>query len=278
MPLINDGDILGRGVFRSGGLTNNNLVSFADGDTDVLGPVTNNAELRITNNVTTFFDPVTNTADGTIKNTDGVARFLAGLTNDGALISDPADNVFADLVLGESGYLVGGQGDRFFVSGDFLSSSTQSTQWQTEEAELIFYGGTDHEMSITGVDRGPGRPGYVDNYAWGVLTLESGQSLTLSDGNPTPGGALYVGELNLVDGLAQLASIDAGGLNVYYDPALPANSLFDGGSFALGGGGVLLAVPEPSTMALGAIALLGLVAYARRRRLVGPSPRPLQRP
>lgn len=102
----------------------------------MFGTVTNHGILHVT--TSTFFDAVTNEATGTIKNTGGVTRFLGGLTNNGAFISDPADNHFTDLTISHTGYLVGGLGDRFIVTDDLLSTSAQRALWDTRAAELIF--------------------------------------------------------------------------------------------------------------------------------------------
>ena len=87
IPWTTPAKFWGQVTFRSGGLTNDNVVSFVDADVTVYGDVINNANLSITNNTTTFFDLVTNT--GTIMNTAGTMRFLGGLVNSGALYKRP---------------------------------------------------------------------------------------------------------------------------------------------------------------------------------------------
>ncbi len=264
----NAGNILGNGTFSSGGLTNNNVVHFADAATDVLGSVTNDANLDITNNTTTFFDAVTNSASGTIKTTGATARFLGGLTNSGAFISDPSDNFFTNLIVNESGYLLGGAGDRFFVSGDFLNGSLLDTLWDTNLAELLFQGGSAHTLSLAGKDFGNSFASLNDNFAWGSFSLGLSQTLSLLDGNADAGGALYVSSFLLAGGLSQIASITGNGFNIYYDPNAAGNAYLSAANYNLAGGGVLAplqAVPEPSSLVLLAF---GLAALGWRSRQV----------
>ena len=57
-------------------------------------------------------------------------------------------------------------GDRFFLSGDLLSSSNNKSGWQTAKAELRFLGATNHVMSVLGEDLGRSFDGYSDNFGW----------------------------------------------------------------------------------------------------------------
>jgi len=240
--LSNSGRIEGRGTVATGGLTNSvgGVLYFADGPMDIFGTVINNATLNVTNSTSTFFNAVTNNAGGTIKNTAGVTRFLGGLTNNGAFISDPADNYFSDLSIGSSGYLVGGTGDRFIVTDDFTSASIQSGLWDTRSAELLFQQGTDpHVFQLSGADLGGAVGGFANNYAWGTVRLATGQTLQLQDGNATPGGALFVRNFILDGGLSQLSSVSGNGMNIYYDPLATANTYLGGQTYNLQNGGVL---------------------------------------
>jgi hypothetical protein len=123
------------------------------------------------------------------------------LARDSSVPTHPADNHFGTLAIGPQGYLTGGKGDRFFVRRDFAVRSARREAWETSEAELSFAGSARHSMSLTGRDDGPSGSGFEHNFSWGVLRLAAGESLSLIDGNDAPGGELYVGELDLADGL-----------------------------------------------------------------------------
>jgi hypothetical protein len=51
-------------------------------------------------------------------------------------------------------------------------------------------------MDVTGAAGG----GWTDNFAWGGVTLEAAQTVTLADGNATPGASLYTSALTLEAG------------------------------------------------------------------------------
>ena len=70
--ITNTGIIDGRGIFRSGTLTNNNKIAIADGASEIYGSVINNGSLTITNTTATFFNNVTNNVGGVIKTTGAV--------------------------------------------------------------------------------------------------------------------------------------------------------------------------------------------------------------
>ena len=95
--------------------------------------------------------------------------------------------------------------------------------------------------------------------------------MTMIDGG-APGGALYVGALELADGLGQLAAIKGNGMNVYYDASLAANAYLAGQSYSLSGGGLLEPVfglvPEAGSAGLLG-ASLGLLVLRRRRSGAG---------
>jgi hypothetical protein len=184
---------------------------------------------------------------GTIKVTDTAIRYLAPFTEYGAYLSDPSTNYFTDLTVGPSGYLTGGAGDNFFVSGNFTNNSTQNTLWNTAAAELDFTAGTGlHTFALAGADQGASYFGYTNNFAWGIFRLRSGQSLVLADGNNTPGATLYATRVILDDGTSQVSNITGNGFSIYYDPTDSGNNYLlsgaAGGIYSLAGGGVLAPV------------------------------------
>jgi hypothetical protein len=216
-----------------------------------------------------FHGPVVNR--GVLKVTDSEVRFEARFTGLGAYVSDPSDNYFTDLVIGSTGYLVGGPGDRFFVTGDFISASTQNTLWSTAEAYLEFRTGVDaqHAFHLTGADLGPVPAGYGDNFAWGTLHIAAGNALELVDGNAAAGGALYVREITGAalsgTGVTNVSVSGAGPLFVYYDPSEPANAYLGSLTYDFGGNGQLVPigaapVPAGSPWTRGALALALLAA------------------
>ncbi len=194
---------------------------------------------------TIFTEPMTHR--GSLKITDTVVDFQAPFIELGGYMSDPSTTFFTDLTVGSSGYLTGGAGDLFVVSGNFTNNSTQNNLWTTLAAELDFKNSASaHLFALAGADLGASYFGYVNNFAWGTFRLTAGQALTLSDGNGTAGAAFYVGKLLLDGGLGQIASIAGNGASIYYDPSDPSNNyLFNGaagGKYALTGGGVVAPV------------------------------------
>lgn len=211
--------------------------------------------------------------DGTVNVTNTTVAYTGAFTNNGAYISDPSDNFFTDIDISDTGYLVGGAGDNFFVSGDFISSSTQNTLWDTVDASIGFTGlpSSTHDFYLTGADFGALTSGILDNYAWGTLSMESDIALSLIDGNTTTGGALYLSVLDLADGTSQINSIFSN-FNIYYDSTALGNSYLSGLTYGLNGSGFLTPydisqpVPEPATIALLGIGLAGLAGTTLRRR------------
>ena len=246
------GNLTGYGTIQAGtGLTNAGTIALSGGATTVNGNVTNDGSFKVTNTDVTF--------TGT-------------LTNNGAYISDPATTHAPDLIVGTSGYLVGGAGDAWILSNDFINQSTRNTDWDTVAAYLGFVSGADgaHDLYLPGADLGADGAGYANNFSWGTLSIAEGNSLYLYDGNAVVDGALYVGELlGAVLSGSDVTNIFQGGteydLNIYYNPSLAGNSYLGGWQYALAGGGLLSPVPIPSTVILFASGLLGLVGLGRRR-------------
>ncbi len=190
----------------------------------------------------TIFGNVTN--EGTINVHETAAVYTGDFINNGAYITDPSSSQFNNLSVGPNGYLQGGAGDTFTVTGNFNNASTQNTQWNTSQSNLVFTSpepsqAAQHVMQLAGVDYGPRASGTVNNFAWGSVTLSNGDRLALADGNTTPGAALYTRRLNLPGGVSELNSISSD-FNVYYDPTLPENAYLQGRTNFGSGGGRLL--------------------------------------
>lgn len=262
----NNGKISGFGTFTTNQWSNQGTMTFTGGFSTINGTVTNGStrKIEVANNPALFTGNVTNF--GILKNTKTSITFGGTYTENGTFISDPADNFFSSVNIGENGAWVGGVGDRFFLTGDLLSESKNKSGWQTAEAELRLMGGVRHLLSISGADRGTSFDGYSDNFGWGTLVVDAGDSISLSDGDEAPGGGLYVHRLLLGGGVGQISNIQGNGLNVYYDLGDSANAYLGGQTYALAGGGSISPVPEPGMMLLG---MLGTTTLLIRRRPLG---------
>jgi hypothetical protein len=212
---------------------------------------------------------VTNKHDGFIKSTNTTASFTGMFRNDGVYKSDPATNLYQDLINGETGVLQGGKGDVFSIAGNFINHALENTAWNTDLATLRFTGSGHHELDLVGGDLGPTPAGFIDNFAFGVLGFDLGAILDLIDGNSTPGAALYIRELDLPgQDLSRLNDIHSA-FNVYYDEFDPANAYLGGLDFLLPGGGALIAAtttPEPASLVslVSMLACLGLFRTVRK--------------
>jgi hypothetical protein len=189
--------------------------------------------------------------EGSFKITGTTVEYTGSFTNNGTYHSDPSINVFNDLTVGTNGYLTGGLGDVFKMQGDFYNNST-SGFWATSSAMLEFTASpsTTHQMTTKGTAFG--------QFDWGILKIDSGASLNLN-------GVYTVGWLDLVDGITQLDML-TGNFTIYYDASLAANNYLAGISDNrnLVAYNVPSNVPEPSTFALLALSLLGLLVQRRR--------------
>jgi len=270
-PMTNTGQMSGYGSFSTGGLSNSGTMSLTGGPATVNGPVTNETagQVNITANSTSFTGPVINY--GTVKNTNATVTWAGSFTNSGAYISDPGTQNHIDLKITSDGYLQGGLGDKWSLSGNFQNESAQNTQWNTALSDLAFTGGGTHQLYIPGSDKGGSLTGYSENFAWGSLDL-IGQVLNLMDGNATLGGALYLGEILGItldkDGKV-VTDIFGNGLNIYYDPNLLGNSYLGGITYDLSGdlGGKLIPTPLPASAWLFLSGLVGLGLLGRRKRI-----------
>jgi hypothetical protein len=235
--LNNTGQISGFGIFRTGGLVNNGTITISGGLSTINGNVVNQAghSMTVAYNPALFTGAVTNF--GTVKISGTTVRFTGSYTENGVFNSDPATNYFTDLILGSTGYLLGGVRDQFFVAHNLLNASAQSNLWNTAQAGLFLKGGANHLMQLTGRDVGPSYTGYQFNSAWGTVQLGAGEPLTLANGSAAPSAALYTHKLILEGGLAQLASITGNGFNIYYDPLTPEDAYLSGRTYPLTGGG-----------------------------------------
>ena len=267
--LSNEGQISGYGTLRTGGLSNSGSIELTGGITTVNGAITNAGQVHVAYDAAIFTGDFIN--NGIFKTTDTNVSFTGSYTENGIYISDPSDNYFQDLLIGENGSLVGGVGDNWHVSGDLINASTQASSWNTNDASLFMSGAGNQLLELSAEDLGASLLGYDDNFAWGELHVGSGIDLTLADGNAEEGGALYVGLFNYagpVDFSAFVMAAIFSDYNIYYDADLAGNSYLMGNTFALNGSGSLIgisSVPIPAAAWLFGSALAGLLVARRKR-------------
>jgi hypothetical protein len=268
-PVLVDESVLrGAGALSSARWMNRSAVVFEGGPVDALGALENLGAIEIRRVPGRFQGHVENR--GHFKITDTEVHFEGGYSGTGVYESDPSNNFFTDLTVGGSGYIICGAGDNFFISDDFVNTSTNNTNWETGQCYLEFHTGSDpvHQLHYPGADLGPDPQGVVDNFAWGSLHIADGNSLVLVDGNGTPGGALYVGEVTgvVLSGSNVTNVSGANSLHIYYDPDLPANAPLNGQVYYFGTSGQLRPLPEPGVLGGLAAGALMLAALNRRRR------------
>lgn len=238
--LDNQGNFINTGALNNTGLITNtgqfnlattgqlsgsgNFYNTAQGIVEITGLDTRVIEGNVTN-------------EGIFNIKDSSVNFTGDFSNNARYESDPSTNQFNNLSVGSDGYLVGGSGDTFIITGDFNNASSQNTLWNTANADLIFTGpiSTHHNMGLAGADLGITGTAPANNFSWNSITLSSGNTLALIDGNSTPGAALYASRVILPDGISQLSSISSN-YNIYFDPTLPENQYLLGTVLPFGSG------------------------------------------
>ena len=218
---------------------------------------------------------VLNHASGVFKVTGTTVTYTGTFTNDAAYISDPAHNNFQTLIVGTTGYLQGGLGDVFSIAGDLLNHSLRNTDWSTGSATLAFTGAGAHEFDFAGLDLGANMAGRADNFAFGDLQIADGAILNVMDGNTgNASTAFYTGLFDIAGhDLGELQNIFSA-YNIYYDASMAGNAYLNDQTYALNGGGHLIAygnppppsdMPEPGTIGMVLVGLLG-IGWSRLRQ------------
>jgi hypothetical protein len=164
-------------------------------------------------------------------------------TNYGTYISDMSLNNFEDLFIQEMGYLIGGDQDNFFINGDFTNRSTQYQLWDTLEAYLRFEGGDLYDFhNLVPTEN-------ARDFAWGTMEVVGG-------GLNLYGTDVYLYDLILGAG----SDLILDGLSLSY-----YNLADYGGTITLLNGAELNQVPEPATLFLLGMGLIGLAWFSRRK-------------
>jgi hypothetical protein len=270
LALANANDIynLSGGVLDVAGVDNNGTFNYSGGTLTMQAGATftneHGASFNLSGGVSATID-ASFTNNGTVTATGVDVLFNNAFFDNGVYSSDPSTNEFQTLNIGPSGYLEGTAGDIFDLLGNFVNLSTENTLWDTSASELVFTGGGVHTFDLAGQSGA----GFGDNFAWGALQIDPGNTLDLAAGS---GNALYVGSLSgLVIAGDTITNLDGSpGLFIYYNPAdNPSLS----GDYSLTGGGELAPasaseLPEPRYAA----AILAIIAvlwvYRTRMRTV----------
>ena len=271
------GTINGPGNLVNGTVNGNTVLStgtmtFQNGLSSVNSNVVNNAGSSINiNAITVFAGSVTN--NGVITTNHTTSFFFGPISGNGAFISDPSviEIDGADTIT-DPGYISASAGDVYKFGNDVDITTQNSTQWKTSSAEMDITSGTYtsttvlHSFVYSGQNLGASNAGYNNNFAWKTLSIEDNNYLVNSS------GALYVTFLELGSAgdpsdVTSFVDNFTGSLLIYYDPSKPANAYLEDGTYDFGsGGGEILPIPEPSTLALFPVGLAMGVAFWHRRR------------
>lgn len=209
------------------------------------------------------------TNNGTIDVFSGPSTRIVGsignFVNNGALNFDPVTLNLGNVTIGTNGYLNGAAGDVIDVSGNFISTSTQGSLWNTASVTLDFGAGSHDVLFSSGSS--------ATMFNWGSLVLDAGASLVFDTGS----GGLFADAITL-----GLGSGFCGG-DIFYDVNDAANSFLNGATDTFSCGGTLTGelvpfdgaiigpqpgspTPEPGTwvLLLSGLALLGFLKWTGR--------------
>lgn len=249
--IVNNGTINYSGGYGYITATGGNICTYCGNYDPNATAFENNGTLNISGGTAkTINGNITN--NGTVNAVNANVTFNGTFTNNGEYVSNPSSSYFNDLIINPTGYLVGGTGDNFFISGDLLNYSAETSLWYTADSYLGFTGTTLHEFYLAGWDSASSM-----SFSWDTLELSDGGSIFLNGG---AGASLYVDNLILSAG----SSLDLNGFSLYYCSLTDfGGSYFNGQLINLASNGGPSEVPEPSTLLLLGSGIAGLAGMRR---------------
>jgi hypothetical protein len=238
-----NGDIYNNGTFELSGT----------GTKVINGDISNEGTMRVSNTDVQINGDFM-MGYGIFKTTDSTVTWTGDAMVGGSFTSDPSYNYFENLTIEDSGYIVGGLGDYFSISGDFINTSKQNTLWDTAEAYLAFEGASEYlfENRVLGA--------FAQDFTWSTMEVVEGKL-------DVYGQDLYVRDLVL----GKDTELILNGTNLHY---YNYYNLTGGGMITLLDGAQLSLIPAPSAILLVGTGLtclagfrrkLGLPAVTRRR-------------
>jgi hypothetical protein len=180
-PLTVGGSFTHTGGTLNANVTNQGLFSVSGSGTRVINGAFLNSQ------AVTYTNPA-----GTVSVSSTIAQFNGSFTNSAAYISDRSDNYFSDLNVTESGYFQADPASRFFVGGNYASTSTQNTAFNVGSAELHFTSGAAHTYNVTGT-----APDFTN------VIIDPGATVSVVPGSrPLPSSIVNNGNLAYTSGAA----------------------------------------------------------------------------